>query len=74
MSAINLAVAPAVTRKSRHIHIRHHYIRDRVECNEIKLVHLSTDKMLADFFTKPFGPKKHVAFRDLVFNTSSIPT
>ena len=73
MSAINLATASAISKKSRHIHIRHHYIRDKVDNKEIKLVHLSTDKMLADFFTKPFGPKKLVEFRDRVFNTSSIP-
>ena len=30
MSAINLAKAPAISRKSRHIHIRHHFIRDCV--------------------------------------------
>ena len=28
MSAINLACAPAIPRKSRHIHIRHYFIRD----------------------------------------------
>jgi hypothetical protein len=68
MSAINLAVAPSITRKSRHIHIRHHFIRDCVDSNLIKLVHLPTEKMLADFLTKPFGPKKFVTFRDILFN------
>ena len=73
MSAINLAVAPCITRKSRHIHIRHHFIRDCVESKLIKLVHLPTERMLADFLTKPFGPKKFVAFRDRLFNTACIP-
>jgi hypothetical protein len=73
MSAINLAVAPSVTRKSRHIHIRHHFIRDMVAKKEIILEHLSTDQMLADFFTKPFGPKKHIAFVDKIFNIKSLP-
>jgi len=73
MSAINLAVAPCVTRKSRHIHIRHHFIRDCVAKNLIKLVHMPTDLMLADFLTKPFGPKKFTHFRDRIFNVHSIP-
>ena len=73
MSAINLSVAPAVTKNSRHIHIRHHFIRECVKNGDIKVVHLSTDKMLADFFTKPFAPKKHRIFRDQIFNKSSIP-
>ena len=73
MSAINLAQAPAVTKKSRHIHIRHHFIRDCVEKGSVRIKHLATERMLADFFTKPFGPKKHCLFRDRIFNTSSIP-
>jgi hypothetical protein len=73
MSAINLAQAPAVTRKSRHIHIRHHFIRNCVDEKSIRVEHLSTDKMLADFLTKPFGPKKYISFRDQLFNKRSIP-
>jgi hypothetical protein len=73
MSAINLAIAPVISRKSRHIHIRHHFIRDCVANQLIIVQHLPTDQMLADFLTKPFGPKKHKQFRDLYFNTSSIP-
>ena len=73
MSAINLAQAPAITRKSRHIHIRHHFIRDCVNTGAIIIEHLSTDKMLADFLTKPFGPKKFTLFRDRLFNTVSQP-
>jgi len=73
MSAINLACAPAIPRKSRHIHIRHHFIRDCVASAFIRIQHLATDLMLADFLTKPFGPKKHIQFRDIYFNTRSIP-
>ena len=72
-SAINLAQAPAITKNSKHIHIRHHFIRDCVAQNLICLKYLSTDKMLADFLTKPFGPQKHILFRDQLFNTKNIP-
>ena len=73
MSAINLARAPAVSRKSRHIHIRHHFIRDCVLNNLVRVQHVPTERMLADFLTKPFGPKKHAEFRDIYFNVKSIP-
>ena len=73
MSAINLAQAPAITKNSRHIFIRHHYIRDCVANKSIQLKHLATDLMLADFLTKPFGPKKYIAFRGQLFNIQSIP-
>ena len=73
MSAINLAKAPAVSRKSRHIHIRHHFIRDCVLNNLVRVQHVPTERMLADFLTKPFGPKKHAEFRDIYFNVKSKP-
>jgi hypothetical protein len=74
MSAINLATAPAISRKSRHIHIRHHFIRDCVATKSIVIHHVPTDQMLADFLTKPFGPKKHARFRDIYFNVKSVPS
>jgi len=73
MSAINLAQAPAVTRRSRHIHIRHHYVRDCVAQGFVVIEYLSTDRMLADLFTKPFGPKKFGTFRHQLFNSSKLP-
>jgi hypothetical protein len=74
MSAINLAKAPAVSRKSRHIHIRHHFIRDCVINKLVQVQHVRTTEMLADFLTKPFGPKQHNLFRDRYFNVKSITT
>jgi hypothetical protein len=73
MSAINLAKAPSVTRRSRHIHIRHHYVRDCVAQGLVVIEYLSTDRMLADLFTKPFGPKKFISFRKQLFNSSNLP-
>jgi hypothetical protein len=68
MSAINLAIAPHVTRKSRHIHTRHHFIRDLVNQQLVKVCHLPTQDMLADFFTKSYGPKRFRLARDRLFN------
>ena len=73
MSAINLAKAPAVTKRSRHIHIRHHYVRDCVAQDFVVIKYLSTDRMLADLFTKPFGPKKFRVFKEQLFNSASLP-
>ena len=73
MSAINLAKAPAITRKSRHIHIRHHFIRNLVTQKLVRVEHIPTDRMLADFLTKPFGPKKFTQFRTQLFNDAAVP-
>ena len=71
-SAINLAKAPAVTRKSRHIHIRHHFIRDLVAQKIVVVEYLATADMLADLYTKPMGPKKFIHFRKQLFNEDSL--
>lgn len=59
-SAINLANAPAITRHSRHIHVRHHFVRHLVELNIINIVHIGTAIMYADLLTKPQPPGIHM--------------
>ena len=41
-----------INSRTKHIDIRHHFIRDAVELNQIKLVACSTAEMVADFLTK----------------------
>ena len=41
------------TGNSRHIDIRYFFIKDRVKSGAIEVVYCPTDKMVADFFTKP---------------------
>jgi hypothetical protein len=67
-SAINLANAPAITRKSRHIHIRHHFIRDLVKQGVLVIKHLPSAYMTADLLTKPLGPKMFIFLRDILMN------
>ena len=69
MPSINLAQAPNVTRKSRHIHIRHHFIRDLVAQGFVTLVHLPSYLQTADLLTKPLGPTAFYFFRDILLNT-----
>jgi hypothetical protein len=52
MSAIKLAQAPAVSRKSKHIHVRYHLVRDYVKAGIVRMVFTPTDNMHADIFTK----------------------
>ena len=48
-----LAINPATTPNSKHIDIRHHFIRERVEREEFKIVHVMSRFQHADFLTKP---------------------
>ncbi|CAM8890204.1 unnamed protein product [Rhodiola kirilowii] len=52
MSAINISKNPVHHSTMKHIDIRHHFIRELVENKVITLKHVTTDKQLADIFTK----------------------
>jgi hypothetical protein len=41
--------------RSKHIDIRHHFIRSMIKSNELKLKYVSTVNQLADIFTKGLG-------------------
>ncbi|KAK2442880.1 putative mitochondrial protein [Trifolium repens] len=52
MSAINISKNPVQHSKTKHIDIRHHYIRDLVENKIVILEHVGTKEQIADIFTK----------------------
>ena len=41
------------TGNSRHVDIRFFFVHDRVKTGKVDVVYFPTDKMVADFFTKP---------------------
>ena len=52
MGAILLAKNPVTTPNSKHIDIRHHFIRERVANGKFKVVYVSSEEQHADFVTK----------------------
>ena len=52
-SAINLSKNPIQHSRSKHIEIKHHFIRDHVQKKDIELIFVDTKNQLADIFTKP---------------------
>lgn len=58
MSAIAIAKKIGFSPRTKHISIRHHYIRELVENGSIKLNHVGTSNMIADICTKSLGPIK----------------
>ncbi|CAJ2652046.1 unnamed protein product [Trifolium pratense] len=52
LSAINISKNPVQHSRTKHIDIRHHFIRDLVEENCVELKHIGTSEQLADIFTK----------------------
>ncbi|KAG8647463.1 hypothetical protein MANES_09G075219v8 [Manihot esculenta] len=54
-STINLTKNPIQHSRTKHIKIKHHFIRDHVQNGDIELEFVSTQKQLADIFTKPLN-------------------
>ncbi|CAL0307911.1 unnamed protein product [Lupinus luteus] len=52
-SAINLSKNPVLHSRTKHIEIRHHFLRDHVQKGDCVLEFVETSKQLADIFTKP---------------------
>ena len=50
--AINLTKNPVQHSKTKHIEIRHHFIRDHVNTGNISIDFVPTERQLADIFTK----------------------
>jgi hypothetical protein len=54
------------SKRTRHIEIWYYYVADRVAKEDLRVVWCLTDKMIADFLTKPLQGKAFVKFWDLL--------
>nr|GEU34645.1 hypothetical protein [Tanacetum cinerariifolium] len=57
-SAIALCCNNVQHSRSKHINIRHHFIRDQVERGVVELYFVTTDYQLTDIFTKALPPQR----------------
>jgi hypothetical protein len=62
-SAIRLADNPVEHSRTKHIDIRHHFLRDHQEKGDINIFHISTENQLADIFTKSLDEKTFCRLR-----------
>ena len=51
-SAINVSKNPVHHSRTKHIDVRHHFLRDHVEKGNVVLNHVCTQDQVADIFTK----------------------
>ena len=64
VGAIHLAENPATTPNSKHIDIRHPFIRERVANGQFKVVYLPSEQQRADFLTKSLHQGAFEVHRD----------
>jgi hypothetical protein len=58
-SAIRLVENPEFHKRTKHIDVRYHYIRELAEKEEVKVKYISTNEQKADILTKPLQRAKH---------------
>ena len=60
--------------RTKHIDIRHHFLKQLVSDNKVLLSYLPTDAMLADIFTKPLAKPRFTALRDSLLGCTAPPS
>ena len=65
-SAIAMSKNPQFHGRSKHIDIKFHYVREKVDENVIKLEYCPTEVMIADILTKGLTQDKFKKLRDML--------
>ena len=67
---IKIAENPINSDRTKHIHVRFFFVRERVQRNEIQLEYKPTNEMVADCLTKSLESTKVVGFRKAIMGAS----
>jgi hypothetical protein len=70
-TSINLVVAPEVSRKSRHIPLAYHYIRELTKLGIVIPTYVAGSDMRANVMTKYLPPKQFLRERGSLMNTAA---
>ncbi|KAK9703701.1 hypothetical protein QE152_g29135, partial [Popillia japonica] len=60
---VDIAKNPEYHRRSKHIEVRHFYVRERFLNGELKLEHISGRDQVADLLTKPLERVRFIFLR-----------
>ena len=65
-SALKLIFNPEFHKRTKHIDIKYHFIRDHQECGHVNFDYVQTDLQIANIFTKALPTDKFNKFRFLL--------
>ena len=65
-SSINIAKTPIFHAMTKHVEAQFHFVREKLQSNEITLMYCNTSVNAADIFTKPLGKIKFELFREML--------
>ena len=63
-AAINISKNPVMHSRTKHIDVRHHFLRDHVAKGNIELIFIPTENQRADIFTKPLSEDRFGIMRN----------
>ena len=52
--------------RTKHVESQYHFVREKLQSNEITLVYCNTSENVVDIFTKPLGKTKFELFREML--------
>lgn len=59
-NALKLAENPVFHNRSKHIDVRHHYVREILEGGNLEIAYTPSEEMPADILTKAISKQKHI--------------
>ena len=65
-AALKIANNATAIKRTKHIDVRHHFLREHVDQGTIVIVPVSTQEQLADIMTKVLGKELFFRFRDRI--------
>ena len=65
-AALKIANNATAIKRTKHIDVRHHFLREHVKQGTITIVPVSTKEQLADIMTKVLGKELFLRFREYI--------
>jgi hypothetical protein len=59
--------------RTRHIHIRHFFVKEKIDDGEVTVEYEPTESMIADMMTKPLTGEAFIKLRDMIMINTSAP-